>query len=141
MAFTCMEAVLGLTLLMYLFETYLDFRQHAALKLPTLPKTLQGVISKEKFKMSRAYCLDKSHFHFVHEFFTILIDVAIIFFGILPWFWKKSGNFLPLACLNKENEVLLTLSFFGWCSDMVTGHRPPFFSLFNFCDRGPSGFQ
>ncbi|KAE8697245.1 CAAX prenyl protease 1-like protein [Hibiscus syriacus] len=111
MAFTCMEAVVGFMLLMYLFETYLDFRQHAALKLPTLPKTLQGVISQEKFKKSRAYCLDKSHFHFVHEFVTILIDAAILFFGILPWFWKKSGNFLPLAGLNKENEILHTLSF------------------------------
>ncbi|MBA0652695.1 hypothetical protein Goklo_019931 [Gossypium klotzschianum] len=98
-------------ILMYLFETYLDLRQHAALKLPTLPKTLEGVISQEKFEKSRAYSLDKSHFHFLHEFVTILIDSAILFFGILPWFWKKSGTFLPLLGLNEENEILHTLSF------------------------------
>ncbi|KAE8693842.1 CAAX prenyl protease 1-like protein [Hibiscus syriacus] len=98
-------------ILMYLFETYLDLRQHAALKLPALPKTLEGVISQEKFEKSRAYSLDKSHFHFVHEFVTILIDSAILFFGILPWFWKKSGNFLPLIGLNEENEILHTLLF------------------------------
>ena len=46
-------------ILMYIFETYLDMRQHAALKLPTLPKTLEGVISQEKFEKSRAYSLDK----------------------------------------------------------------------------------
>lgn len=46
-------------ILMYIFETYLDLRQHAALKLPTLPKTLEGVISQEKFEKSRAYSLDK----------------------------------------------------------------------------------
>lgn len=46
-------------ILMYVFETYLDLRQHAAYKLPTLPKTLEGVISQEKFEKSRAYSLDK----------------------------------------------------------------------------------
>ncbi|KAG4165909.1 hypothetical protein ERO13_A13G099905v2 [Gossypium hirsutum] len=96
---------------MYLFETYLDLRQHATLKLPTLPKTLEAVISQEKFEKSRAYSLDKSHFYFVHEFVTILIDSAILFFGILPWFWKKSGTFLPLLGLIEENEILHTLSF------------------------------
>ncbi|OMP00337.1 Peptidase M48 [Corchorus olitorius] len=111
MAFPYMEAVVGFMVLMYFFETYLDLRQHAALKLPTLPKTLEGVISQEKFEKSRAYSLDKSYFHFVHEFVTILMDSAILFFGILPWFWKKSGNFLPLVGLNAENEILHTLSF------------------------------
>lgn len=46
-------------ILMYFFESYLDLRQHAALKLPKLPKTLEGVISQEKFEKSRAYSLDK----------------------------------------------------------------------------------
>ncbi|GKU88067.1 hypothetical protein SLEP1_g2374 [Rubroshorea leprosula] len=98
-------------ILMYFFETYLDLRQHAALKLPTLPKTLEGVISQEKFEKSRAYSLDKSYFHFVHEFVTILMDSAILIFGILPWFWTKSGNFLLLVGLNAENEILHTLAF------------------------------
>ncbi|XWS46138.1 hypothetical protein CRYUN_Cryun14cG0038000 [Craigia yunnanensis] len=111
MAFPYMEAVVCFMILMYFFETYLDLRQHAALKLPTLPRTLEGVISQEKFEKSRAYSLDKSHFHFVHEFVTILMDSAILFFGILPWFWKKSGNFLPLVGLNAENEILHTLAF------------------------------
>ncbi|KAF9687848.1 hypothetical protein SADUNF_Sadunf02G0135800 [Salix dunnii] len=98
-------------ILMYIFETYLDLRQHAALKLPTLPKTLKGVISQEKFEKSRAYSLDKSHFNFVHEFVTILLDSAILFYGILPWFWKKSGSFLVLVGLNEENEIFHTLAF------------------------------
>ncbi|KAJ0111653.1 hypothetical protein Patl1_00495 [Pistacia atlantica] len=101
----------GFMILMYFFETYLDLRQHAALKLPTLPKTLEGVISQEKFEKSRAYSLDKSNFHFVHEFVTILMDSAILFFGILPWLWKKSGNFLVLAGLDAENEIIHTLAF------------------------------
>lgn len=31
-----------------------------------------------------------SNFHFVHEFVTILMDSAILYFRILPWFWKVS---------------------------------------------------
>ncbi|KAK3434908.1 hypothetical protein EUGRSUZ_D02317 [Eucalyptus grandis] len=98
-------------ILMHFFETYLDLRQHAAYKLPTLPKPLEGVIGQEKFQKSRAYSLDKSRFHFLHEFVSILMDSAILLFGILPWFWKKSGEFLVLAGLNAENEILHTLSF------------------------------
>ncbi|GFZ16919.1 peptidase family M48 family protein [Actinidia rufa] len=98
-------------ILMYFFETYLDWRQHAALKLPTLPRTLEGVISQEKFEKSRAYSLDKSRFHFIHEFVTILMDSAILFFGVLPWFWKRSGEFLVYIGVNTENEIVHTLAF------------------------------
>ncbi|KAL7002457.1 CAAX prenyl protease 1 [Sarracenia purpurea var. burkii] len=111
MAFPYMEAVVGFMILMYIFETYLDWRQHTALKLPTLPKTLEGVISQEKFEKSRAYSLDKSHFHFVHEFITILMDSAILFFGVLPWFWKRSGEFLVYIGLSADNEIVHTLAF------------------------------
>ncbi|XP_024449908.1 CAAX prenyl protease 1 homolog isoform X2 [Populus trichocarpa] len=111
MAFPYMEAVVGFMILMYFFETYLDLRQHAALKLPSLPKTLEGVISQEKFEKSRAYSLDKSYFNFVHEFVTILLDSAILFYAILPWFWKKSGSFLVLVGLDEENEIFNTLAF------------------------------
>lgn len=111
MAFPYLEAVVGFMILMYLFETYLDVRQHAAHKLPTLPKPLVGVISQEKFEKSRAYSLDKSRFHFLHEFVTIVLDSGILYFGILPWFWKKSGEFLVYAGLNAENEIWHTLAF------------------------------
>jgi STE24 endopeptidase len=49
----------GFMILNYIFETYLNIRQHRALKLPTLPKSLAGVISDEKFEKARAYSLDK----------------------------------------------------------------------------------
>ncbi|KAK6142791.1 hypothetical protein DH2020_023139 [Rehmannia glutinosa] len=42
MAFPYMEAVVGFMIVVYIFETYLDLRQHTALKLPTLPRPLAG---------------------------------------------------------------------------------------------------
>ncbi|KAJ8499713.1 hypothetical protein OPV22_010265 [Ensete ventricosum] len=111
MALPYLEAVLGFMIFMYLFETYLDIRQHAALKLPNLPKPLEGVISQEKFEQARAYSIDKSYFHFIHEAVTILMDTAILYFGILPWFWKLSGNLVAYLGLDAENEIIHTLSF------------------------------
>lgn len=81
-----------------------------------------------------------SNFHIFHEFVSILMESAILYFGVLPWFWKvsiqcvfskfsisycifhhviyivcitlqKSGSFLVTAGLNAENEILRTLSF------------------------------
>ncbi|KAH9609057.1 hypothetical protein KSS87_021817 [Heliosperma pusillum] len=111
MAFPYLEAVVGFMILMYIFETYLDTRQHAAHKLRTLPKPLVGVISLEKFEKARAYNLDKSNFHFVHEFITIVLESGILYFRILPWVWKKSGEFLVDTGLDAENEIFHTLAF------------------------------
>ncbi|XP_059634249.1 CAAX prenyl protease 1 homolog [Cornus florida] len=111
MAFPYMEAVVGFMIFMYLFHTYLKMRQHAALKLPTLPKTLEGVISQEKFEKSRAYTLDRSRYGFVRNLVTIVLDCAILLFGLLPWLWKRSGDFLVSVGLNAENEILQSLVF------------------------------
>jgi STE24 endopeptidase len=111
MALPYLEAVLCFMILMYIFETYLDIRQHRALKLPTLPKPLVGVISDEKFKRSRDYSLDKSYFHFVHEAVTILMDTTILYYKVLPWFWKRSGELVTKVGLNAENEIIHTLAF------------------------------
>ena len=80
-----------------------------------------------------------SYFHFIHEFVTIIMDSSILYFRILPWFWKvngscfifrmfslatleiqltlcfifwqRSGEFLVFLGLNAENEIFHTLSF------------------------------
>ncbi|XP_057744126.1 CAAX prenyl protease 1 homolog [Arachis stenosperma] len=111
MAFLYMEAVVGFMIFMYFFETYLDIRQYKALKLPTLPKTLEGVISQDKFLKSRAYSLDKRYFLFVQKFVKIVMDSTILYFWVLPWFWKKSEHLVTLVGLNAENEILHTLGF------------------------------
>lgn len=113
MALPYLEAVLGFIVLMYIFETYLDIRQHSALKLPTLPKALQGVISQDKFEKSRAYTLDKSCFHFVREAVSTLMDITILYFGALPWLWKKSGDLVLYFGFNADNEIIHTLSYLG----------------------------
>ncbi|KAK4559310.1 hypothetical protein RGQ29_008508 [Quercus rubra] len=98
-------------ILLYLFETYLDLRQYAVLKLPTLPLISQGAISPERFRKFRAHSIDKSRLYFVHEFATTLVDCMILLHNILPWLWKRSGNLVLCIGLNAENEILHSLSF------------------------------
>uniref|UniRef100_A0A2N9IQ23 CAAX prenyl protease n=1 Tax=Fagus sylvatica TaxID=28930 RepID=A0A2N9IQ23_FAGSY len=98
-------------ILLYLFETYLDVRQYAVLKKRPTPPISQVVISPEKLRKSRAYSIDKSRLHFVHEFAYILVDCMILLYNILPWLWEGSGSFLVCIGLNAENEFLHSFSF------------------------------
>ncbi|CAK9209810.1 unnamed protein product [Sphagnum troendelagicum] len=111
--FPYLEAVVGFMLVMYVFETYLDIRQHAALKLSSLPAPLKGVVSQEKFEKARAYSLEKSQFHFVHAAVSIVEEAAILLLGLLPWLWLKTEVFLGQLGLDSQNEILHTLMFLG----------------------------
>jgi len=111
MSFPYLEAVVGFMIFMYFIETYLDLRQHAALKLPQLPKPLEGVVSQEKFEKSRAYSIDKSRFHFVHAVVTIIGDSAILLLQALPLLWQKSEVVVANLGLDTHNEIIHTLAF------------------------------
>nr|KAJ0191992.1 hypothetical protein LSAT_V11C800394800 [Lactuca sativa] len=52
-----------------------------------------------------------SNFHFLHGFVTILMDSAILLYGVLPWFWKKSCDTLESIGFDSENEMYHTLAF------------------------------
>lgn len=93
MLLTCI-CVAGFMIFMYIFETYLDIRQHRALKLPTLPKPLLGVISDEKFERSRAYSLDK---RFVQDT-TLMFLVAT--FILKSFLIRDAGSISCLAYLD-----------------------------------------
>ena len=47
-----------------------------------------------------------SYFHFVHEAVTILMDTAILYYKVLPWFWKVKTN--PLL------QSISLCKYFGW---------------------------
>eukprot|EP00245_Coleochaete_scutata_P015436 TRINITY_DN687_c0_g1_i1.p1 TRINITY_DN687_c0_g1~~TRINITY_DN687_c0_g1_i1.p1 ORF type:complete len:429 (+),score=85.40 TRINITY_DN687_c0_g1_i1:15-1301(+) len=110
-AFPYLQTVLGFRLVNYIFETYLDVRQHAALKLPTLPPTLQGVVSPEKFKKSQAYTLDKSNFGFLKGAIGTVESLATLWFFLLPWMWEKSEKAVAHFGYDKDNEILVSIVF------------------------------
>ncbi|CAN6244987.1 unnamed protein product [Urochloa humidicola] len=141
MARPYLEAVLGCMILVYIFETYLRIRQHRALKLPTLPKPLLGVISDEKFKRSRDYTLDRSYFRFVYEAVTILMDLAILYFKALPWLWKISGELVTKVGLNAENEIIHALAFLAGAGVWLEITDLPFSLYSTFVIEAQHGFN
>lgn len=98
-------------ILMYFFETYLDKRQHTALKLPTLPKTLEGVISQEKFVKSRAYSLDK---RYIYHFLLIVYGDGsyVSIWNLLVKFWHVHSNIFSWC--------VITYSRFHFVHEFVT---------------------
>jgi STE24 endopeptidase len=65
-----LESVLAFLWAVYLFETYLDYRQRRKLYEEKLPSNLQGTVSEEKYSQSRLYSLDKSTFDFYSSAFS-----------------------------------------------------------------------
>ncbi|KAJ2994140.1 CAAX prenyl protease 1 [Globomyces sp. JEL0801] len=81
-------------MIVYVWETYLDIRQHLRLKLKTLPKALNGIIEKATFEKSSAYGLDKSSFHFVSAFINQVQGIAILHYDFFPLVWNYSNQLL-----------------------------------------------
>ncbi|KAG7397411.1 CAAX prenyl protease 1 [Phytophthora boehmeriae] len=130
-------ALLFMTLV-YLFETYLDVRQHRKLHDSTFPKPLREAIeglgsyqgktkpaegeadgkqeqatlldaTLSKFDKSRAYGLDKSTFSFVHGAYNQLEATAFLLLGYLPFVWTISGQALMAIGLDADNEIYRAL--------------------------------
>ncbi|RLN56383.1 hypothetical protein BBJ28_00013181, partial [Nothophytophthora sp. Chile5] len=120
----------------YVFETYLDLRQHQKLKDTTFPAPLADAIggldsasakpppsdtaekteeptllvaTLAKFDKSRAYGLDKSTFGFISGLYSQLEATALLLLGYLPFMWTVSGRALVALGLDAQNEIYLAL--------------------------------
>lgn len=141
MAFPYLEAVVGFMVFMYFFETYLDMRQHSALRLPKLPLPLVGVVSQDKFEKARAYSLDKSYFHFIHAAVTIIEDSAILLVGALPWLWEKTGVIVENLGFDANNEIYRTLAFLATTTIWSQVTELPFSLYSTFVIEARHGFN
>ncbi|KAI8904098.1 peptidase family M48-domain-containing protein [Gorgonomyces haynaldii] len=75
----------------YVWETFINLRQHFKLYETQVPKQLQKVVSTEDFDKARRYSLDKSWFGFVSGFYAEAQAIVIFYFDLLPQFWNWIG--------------------------------------------------
>ena len=136
-----LEAVARFMMFMFMFETYLDIRQHAALKLSNLPAPLKGVVSQDKFEKARAYSLDKSRFHFVLAPVNIVEESAVLLLGLLPWAWYASESVVRGLGFDETSEVLHTLCIFCGHHVVDPGSGTAVFAVFHVRDRGAAWVQ
>ncbi|KAI9105664.1 peptidase family M48-domain-containing protein [Phlyctochytrium arcticum] len=105
------EYVLGFSWIVYLWSTYLNYRQHKKLLEPRLPAAMKAVVKDEDFLKARAYGLDKSRFGFVSDAFDQVQSTVIIAYDFLPWFWAIAGNVLAKRGYGPEYEIAHSIVF------------------------------
>jgi len=84
------EFVLIFMNIVYIFETYLDYRNHLKYKTLKLPVKLNNLVKEDVFIKSQKYNLDKSTFGFIEGFIGHIITLSFLWYGGLPFLWNLS---------------------------------------------------
>ncbi|KAG1470017.1 hypothetical protein G6F56_002923 [Rhizopus delemar] len=84
--------VLCCSCIIYAFEQYLSYRQYRQYLIFHRPKGLGGIVSKQDFKRSQAYNVDKSRLGFVREFCKQVQLILMLYLDCLPKLWSLAGD-------------------------------------------------
>jgi len=99
------ELIILFVVVVFLLETYLDYRQYKLLQVQVVPSVLSDAISLEKFEKSQAYGRAKMKFGFVSSLFDFIQNLVIFHFDLLPQLWNYSGILLSHFGYSTENHV------------------------------------
>ena len=69
------------------------------------PSALQGVIPQDKFVKAQEYSRAKMQFSFVSQAFSLLQNVLIIAYDVMPLVWDLSGQWQMYLPLRFHGEV------------------------------------
>lgn len=105
-------AVVVFSWIVYLWETYLSFRQYCVgKKTASVPPELAGVMDLPTYNKARAYHLDKSKFSFVSTAWEQIFQTAVLVFQGIPFLWYLSGRITKHFGYSKEHEITQTVVF------------------------------
>lgn len=114
MTFPYKESVIGFSLAVYLFETYLNWRQHGKLSEKERPEAIKAYIEEEVFTKSRLYGIDKSYFRFITGAWSALQTLVYLHFDLMPALWTYAGRVLfRYTGLGAEYEITQSIVFFA----------------------------
>ncbi|KAJ3324776.1 CAAX prenyl protease 1 [Boothiomyces sp. JEL0866] len=135
------DLVVGFIVTIYLWETYLDLRQHSLLKKNIIPKALAGVITKEKFAQSNAYNIDKSRFKIMYQsIYNVAQIIIAIQYDLFPIAWDYAKQFLELTTL-PQSEILQSIVFASILISLNTVVNLPIQLYSNFVIEERHGFN
>ncbi|ESO88920.1 hypothetical protein LOTGIDRAFT_209825 [Lottia gigantea] len=96
----------------YLWETYLSYRQRTIYRNATkVPKELENVLDQETFEKARLYQLDKSNFGFWSNIYSQIESTVILLIGGLPWLWSVAGRLMDRYNYGSEYEITQSIVF------------------------------
>ncbi|KAJ3271780.1 CAAX prenyl protease 1 [Terramyces sp. JEL0728] len=135
------DLVVGFIVAIYLWETYLDLRQHSRLKKNIIPQALAEVITKEKFAQSNAYNIDKSRFKIMYQgIYNIAQIILAIQYDLFPIVWDYSKEFMELATL-PQSEIIQSIVFAALLISLNTVVNIPIQLYSNFVIEERHGFN
>lgn len=106
------STILVLSVSIFMFQQYINSRQHCKLKEKNIPEKLRKIIKPEEYEKARLYSIDKSNFNFVSDFFG-LINLAYFLFQFYPKIWEFSGD-VAIKYLGSKSEISQSLFFLGF---------------------------
>ena len=114
--------IVGFTIGQYVFETYLDLRQYRVLQLKTAPKSIEKEVSQETFDKSQEYSRAKAQFSVFSSTFSLLQNLAIFKYDLLPKTWTLAGTIMKssAAVLPKAMSGVITQSLFVFTTQILT---------------------
>jgi len=95
--------------LVFLWETYLDWRQHQKYKINEQPIRLKAIVSPEKFREAQAYGLAKSNFGLFESIISHVVSIGFLWYGILPWTWDLAVQ--VAAYFSSDSEIFQSMFF------------------------------
>uniref|UniRef100_A0A6B2L4U8 CAAX prenyl protease n=1 Tax=Arcella intermedia TaxID=1963864 RepID=A0A6B2L4U8_9EUKA len=97
--------------LSYVFETYLDWRQHKRFQIKKLPSELNNIANQNDFVSAQEYGADKSSFHLIENMFSTGVHIIVLIFNGGPWLWSQSAHILQYYHFSTQNETAQALVF------------------------------
>lgn len=90
-SFSCYNSIIAFIWLLFVWETYLNFRQISVAKKTTKrPEEIRKLMNDEDFDKARSYSIDKMHFEVVSSFYNIISMSLILHYELISWAWNKS---------------------------------------------------
>lgn len=104
-----LETILIMIWLLSFWHYYLNFRQRTLLKcLSDLPKSVEGLMSKETYDKARAYSLHKNTFNTVQDAYSKIYNTLILITYGYYYFWQWSIDIAKYFGINHESEMLIS---------------------------------
>eukprot|EP00128_Syssomonas_multiformis_P017953 Colp12_sorted_trinity150504_noHs@23705 len=111
MALPYLEGTVVFITLVYLWETYLQLRQHWKFSETHVPKRLEGLVDHDTYTKSRLYGQDKSSYNFASSLFSQVESTLVLLFGGIPFLWAMSGDIIGYYGFGPDYEKTQSMVF------------------------------
>jgi len=106
-----LEFYLGFSVVSFVLETWLSWRQHRCFRVPAIPAAVSALVKQETFDKSQQYGLAKSSFGFIESTIMFVHNMCLMSLGALPWLWNVSAQVVQWTGL-AQSELYQSIAFF-----------------------------